>query len=228
MCSYGRGSRAGAPDGVGDGPLDDDAHPLRFGRWEDLPARSLVHQVERGLQGVELPAVDGPFGVLVVPGVADEARLPGCPGVLQRPGDVAALQHVDPAGVQLHEVEAVGVHQPQAAVDAVGDDLVGPVFPLSAGNVVPGLGRQQELVAAVRHGLAHQLFADAVAGRGVEEVDACVQRRIEDAGRLRLVVPRQDITDLRQADPEAADFQPGLSQRRGFHGFSSPAGIADS
>ena len=64
---------------------------------------------------------------------------------------------------------------------------------------VPRLGGQEEIAAPVIGDAADELLADAVAGAGVQKVDACVEGCVEDLGGLatavadRLDVPPQHL-----------------------------------
>ena len=135
------------PDGVGDRPLDDHAHPALAGQRQRQIDGLLVGDVERCLQRVEGTAADGVAGGLVVAGIADVARVSHLAGTLECGDDVTLAQLGLRATMKLNQVDAVGAQPLEAAADAL-EQRVGPPV-LGVGPFgVPALGEQEELAAA--------------------------------------------------------------------------------
>ena len=156
--------------------------------------------------------------VFVIAGVSHETRLACRLRVFQRTNHVAALQHIDAARVQLHSLDMISPHSPQAAVYRVAHRVICPlnaIQPIAAG--VTGLCRQVELVAAVRDCLADQLLRDAVAGGSVEEVDACIQRGVQHRTGLINFRHAQLRADLCQADSQARHLKARVSELHLVH-----------
>jgi hypothetical protein len=89
--------------------------------------------------------------------------------------------------VHLDQVEAVGAQPPQRLLD-VGADVRGAVVVRVRRRRVgrdldqaAALGGEEELVPAVADVRADELLAAAVVGRGVDQVDAAVEDRVEQA-----------------------------------------------
>src|SRR5207249_4542184 len=94
--------------------------------------------------------------------------------------------------VHLVEVDVVGAERPQALVDAAADPVPARVAldPAPRPRTQPALGRDDHLVArAARERLGEETLrgAEAVALRGVEDVDALVGG-VADGGDRRLLV----------------------------------------
>jgi len=121
----------------------------------------------------------------------------------------------------VHHVEIVDAHPDQAAFDAVAHSLARPVLPDIVAGHVPGLGRQDELVAPAGDGAADEFLAGAIAGSGVQEVDAVVQGGGQKEGG-GLLLRQGQFAHLRKTQAQAADDQAGFAQFSLFH-FSRPS-----
>ena len=116
--------------------------------------------------------------------------------------------------MELHDVDVVGLQALQAAIDAGFDGAAVPVAPLEAVPGVAALGGEDELVPSAGHCPADELFAVAVAGGGVEEVDAAVKGGVQDGGHsVDALLGEFVIADFREAHAEAGDFESGVSER---------------
>ena len=161
-----------------------------------------------------MAALDGPQRLLVVAAVAGEADLAGLLGLKQCLDHLSTLEVREFAGVQLHDIDVVGLKTLQAAIDAGLDGAAVPVAPLEAVPGVAALGGEHELVPSAGHCPADELFAVAVAGGGVEEVDAAVEGGVQDGGYcVDAFLGEFVIADFRQAHAEAGDFESGVSER---------------
>ena len=92
--------------------------------------------------------------------------------------------------VQIEEVDPIGV-QPNEAFVALTQQCLGPtVFHLDAVLPVnPALGRNDQLVATMPQRASNQAIAlpvQAVAVRGVQEIDAAVHRRLQRGEAIRI------------------------------------------
>jgi hypothetical protein len=133
-------------------------------------------------------------------------------------------RHVGVEAVHVVQVDVVGL-QVAEAVLALLDDVAAAH---AAAVGVIRVGREEDLrrddepvaVAALLHHLADDRLATswcaAVNVRGVEEVQAGVERRVQDLGRLIL---RGPVAEHPAADAEWADFDAGPSERAVFHEF---------
>src|SRR5690606_12550341 len=121
--------------------------------------------------------------------------------------------------VNLVQVDVVGVQPAQAGLDAVHDALAGRpplVGPVAHG--VAHLGGHDDLVAAAFDGPADGLLGPAAGVRvgGVDEVDAQVQRPVNDAldaGRVHLAA------ELVRADTDNRNLKTGAAQSAILHAF---------
>jgi len=75
------------------------------------------------------------------------------------------------------------------------------------------LGPKHIFRAAVRHRRANQLFTSVVSGRGIEKVNASVERGIQKIIDLAFRSGRKP-SDLKQAQPDPADLQSVLPRLR--------------
>ena len=78
-------------------------------------ARSLVDEVERGLQRVEEPASYCPLGVLILLAVANEAGLTSVSGVKHLPQNLVWRGCRDVEGMYLYQVHVVRLHPNETA-----------------------------------------------------------------------------------------------------------------
>ena len=171
------GRRVGTPRLPAEGSLCDRAEPAGVGLAEHAPGL-LVAQVERGLNGAELAAHDRVAQCRAVARVRGDTQLAGCRAVPQRTGDLALLEQVGPAGVQVDDVDHVGAQPVARRVHAGHYAVEGPVG--DAVHAVAQLGREHELVAAVRKVPSDALLGEAVRTRRVHQREAEVERVVED------------------------------------------------
>ena len=83
--------------------------------------------------------------------------------------------------MELDQVNVINLEPFEAAIDTRRDCLGAPGLAGSAAGHMAALGCQKIFVATVGDGFAYHLLGLAVAGGGVEEVDATVQRNVQDA-----------------------------------------------
>ena len=108
--------------------------------------------------------------------------------------------------MQLHQVEVVGFHALEAALDAVLDGTRSPWLAVVTACDVACLCRQDILVAPVRDRPPDQLLAVAIAGRCIEKVDPSVERCVEQFAGDRFLIQGQ-VSHLCQTCAEPADAQ---------------------
>src|SRR5207244_9587654 len=96
----------------------DDAHLALHGQGQRERERLLLGDVDRGLERVEGPALDRVASGGAVAAVADEAGEPAVARGLERADRVAALEHVESAGVELDQVDVIGPQTLERALDA--------------------------------------------------------------------------------------------------------------
>ena len=96
----------------------------------------------------------------------------------------------------------------------------GPVG--DAVDAIADLGRQHELCAAVGEVAADARFGQAVAARGVDQGDAQIERRVEQACDCRLVL--LGIADLAGAEAEGGGGKAGAANQVVMHGGSVSGG----
>jgi hypothetical protein len=102
--------------------------------------------------------------------------------------------------VHLDQVEAVGAQTPQRLLEVGADIPWAVVVRVGRGRVgreldrASAFGGEEELVPAMTDVAADQLLAAAIVGRGVDQVDAAVEGRVQEAARVL-------VRDLRTARP---------------------------
>ena len=182
----------------------------------------LIGDAVARLQRVELAVVHGPPRCLVVAAEADEPGLACVPGPHERLYDLALLELVDTTRVYLDQIDEVGLEPLEAAVDGVGHRLDGPGSIGSVVHSVAGFGGEEVLAPSVRHRFADHLLGLSVACRRVEEVDALVQRSVEQFRRLFEVRLRIGVAvDLSEAEPQPRDLESGVAETASLHCVSS-------
>jgi len=115
------------------------------------------------------------------------------------------------AAMELDQVEVVGFHAPQAILDT-GADVLGGMDMLGGHRRVgdaAAFAGEKILGAAMRYETSDQFLAASVVDRGVDEVDACVQHRVEHL--LRVMVghlrPRRRAAQLHRTVAEGCDLE---------------------
>src|SRR5262249_39674025 len=136
----------------------------------------------RDLEHVEDPHVDLLVELRQYPGHPDEADLPRVTQrerLAQRTLGVELL--TGQAAVELDYVEMVGAHEAQAVLDSLSNVVCSMhvLGTLRGPGHAPDLGREDVLVAAVCDRCADELLATPVVDRGVDEVDALVEDRVQ-------------------------------------------------
>lgn len=101
----------------------------------------LIGNAHGGLQRIERAALHGVESRFAVAAVAHEADLTGIPRLLQNGDHVTLAQFLLGAGVQLHQIEMVGLQAFQAAVDALLQQLRIPVRQIDSRSVA-ALGKE--------------------------------------------------------------------------------------
>ena len=121
--------------------------------------------------------------------------------------------------VHLVEVDPVGAQPAQRVLDRAHDPAAGVAAAVRVlAHRVVELGGEHDVVAAAREGLADDLLGlpGAVDVGGVDEVDAGVERRVDDPDRL-VVVRVAPRPEHHGAEAELADRDAGASQRALLH-----------
>src|SRR6266851_3615924 len=115
------------------------------------------------------------------------------------------------AAMELDQVEVVGFHSPQAVLDT-GTDVLGGMDMLGAHRRVgdaSAFGGEKILGAAMRYKTPDQFLAASVVDRGVDEVDARVQHRVEHL--LRVMVgnlrPRRRAAQFHRTVAKGCDLE---------------------
>src|SRR5437660_10734731 len=84
------------------------------------------------------------------------------------------------AAVQEHTIEKIRVQSPQAALNAHARMLSRKnICGLAIPKFLAGFGNEKELVAASAHQAPKAFFRAPVSRRGVEQVDAAFERKVE-------------------------------------------------
>ena len=169
------------------------------------------------LEGVEDAHVDLLVEVRQEAGHADEADLAL---VAQRQRLAERALRVEllaaQAAVELHEVEVVGLQQAQAVLDAAADVLgrVHVLGPMPRTGHAAALRREHVLGAAVGDELADQLLAAPVVDRGVDEVDALVEHRVQQPAGVFVadLRPVRRAAQLHRPEAERRDLQAGRAE----------------
>jgi len=200
-----------APRRVREGSLDD--HPdARLERRRQRQVQGLlVGHVDRGLQRVEAPALHRVAGGRSIAAVADEAGLPALARPLDHLDHLAAAQIVFRAGVKLEQIDVVGAQAREAPRDAPLERGDAPVVAPGALEVTT-LGEQMDVRPSTGDRLTDEGLGVAVALRGVDDVEAGVERIVQQpthGARLGTLE-----ADLRAAEAEHAHPQPRPAEPR--------------
>src|SRR5436853_1393902 len=182
--------------------------------------RRLIRDADRGLEGVEAPALDRVARRRAVSAVADVARLSPLAGPLQGLDDVTLAQLSLGAAVELDQVDVVGPEAAQTPLDALDQRARPPVrAPVLRG--MTALREEVVLRAPPADGPADQGFAPRVA---LGRVDG-VQPRIEGAPEQPADPRRRDacVADLGSAEAEHAHLHVGLTESPSLHGSAPRA-----
>src|SRR5690606_8404623 len=119
--------------------------------------------------------------------------------------------------LELVDVDVVGAEAAQRALDGSGDPAAGAtlqVRPLAHRQT--DLGGEDHLVAAPLERSPDDLLRVAVAVRGVDEVDPCVERLVDDPDRLVRVVAHL-AGEHERAECVGADLDAGPPERAVLH-----------
>jgi hypothetical protein len=136
------------------------------------------------------------------------------PGPLQHLDDLAAPQHLFAAAVQVNDVHIIRPQAPQAAVDALLQQLRIPVRQIEAAGMA-ALGEQIIVAAPMRHRLADQLLAVRVAFGGIDDVQPRIEGVVQQP--LNLAGRRPFESDFGPAEPENAYIQACFPVNPLFH-----------
>src|SRR5207244_3705042 len=146
--------------------------------------RRLIRDADRGLEGVEAPALDLVARRRAVSAVADVARLSPLAGPLQGLDDVTLAQLSLGAAVELDQVDVVGPEAAQTPLDALGQRARPPV----RAPVLRGMTALREEVVL------------RAPGRGRSAAPNMIRRGDR---------PRGETMDRPGRVPSAADARPG-------------------
>jgi hypothetical protein len=123
--------------------------------------------------------------------------------------------------MELDDVEIIGLHSREALLDTLADVVPGedmlatlPGWSRRGAHQTTALAGQVEFRAPVRDVTADPLFAQPVVDRGIDIVDAGVERGVEDGFRLGFgdVAPARHPAQLHRPVAEHRDRQPGASE----------------
>ena len=119
--------------------------------------------------------------------------------------------------MELDQIEMVRLQRAEAVLDAVAD-VLGGVDVLAAERGTrdaSALRGQHVLGAAVGDEPADQLLAATVVDRGVDEVDALVEERVEQSPRVLIVDPRPAwrSPQLHRTEAERRNLEAGTAER---------------
>lgn len=210
------------PGDVGDGAFDDHADAVADAEGQEEVDGFLVGDVEGGLEGVEACGLDGEAGGGAIAGVADEAGFAGVAGFFDDGEDVALLELFEGAGMDLEEVEVVGLEALEGAVDLAFEHVGVPVGEIEGFAIVAALGEEEEVVAAVGEGVADEFLGAGIALGGVDDVAAGVEGLVEDEGGGLLVGFL--VADFSAAEADGGDIHAGAAEGAFFHGGTPCAG----
>src|SRR5947208_8188789 len=218
---------AGRDLAIPEGLHPEDSDPLLHEDRQDLLLEALevrVHHVQRHLDRVEPePVLRGRLehpevnrGVLVSreTDIADPPRIPRLEGGLDRPALSEDPVRILPPNdlVELQEIDDVYLESLERLLDLPGG--CGPCLAVDLGH------QESSLAVAVPKGFPHADLAPpiVVVPGVVEEIDACVNRRPDDAKALRL-------REVRRAEVEPAEADRGHPLARAAE---RPHGNADA
>ena len=205
--------------------------PASTRRSREGAARFLFEHVEHGLQRADGAVADrlDAFGDPTDRRPERDAELADLALGAQRHERVperVVTDRLDARVVQLVQVDVVGAEPAEGRFELAPDRLRAEVLrPLAlaglAGRleVVPALGGEHDLVAMRREEWCEHRLADttvAVDGRGVDEVDATVERGTQQ--RLGFVdLPPPVARERPRADPDFGDGQVGVAEAAKAH-----------
>ena len=120
----------------------------------------------------------------------------------------------------MRDVEDVRTETREGPVDATRDALRGPVR--NSGDAVAELRREDEGGAAAGEVPPDPLLGEAVAGRGVDEGEAEVERAVEEPPGLGVV--EGTVPDVARAEAEGRHGEPRRAEgtELAVHGVSAP------
>jgi hypothetical protein len=176
--------------------------------------RFLVRDAHRGLERVEVPALDRVARCLAVAAVADISRQAALARLRERSDDVALAELVPRAAVELDQVEVVGGEALEAPLDA-GQERGGAPVPPAPAAAVAALGEEVELAAPRANGTADELFAVLVALGGVDHVEPGVERAVQEPGDS--APAHALVADLRASESENARHHVGATEPASLH-----------
>jgi hypothetical protein len=202
-----------APGLAGERPLRDRAEAAGARLRQD-GQRLLVAQVHGGLHAAERAAHHGVAQRRGVARVGGDAQLARCGAILERACHLAFVQQLEPARVQVHDVDQIGAQPLARRVHAGDHAVVGPVG--VAVHAVADLGGQHEFVAAAREVPADALLRQAVGAGRVDQVEAEVERVVQQSRRH--VVGQTRIARLHGAEAEHGHVGAAAAIRAALHG----------
>ena len=214
---------------------DQGAHAEALGGGQYLALDAAVEDgVDRllGVESREAAPLGDPLGLDDVGGVglrrADRADLAAADQVGQC-GEGLLDVGAGVGAVELVEVDVVGLQATQRVLHG-GDDpaprgalLVRVLAGRAAEHRAAELGGEHDLVPAPFQGLADDVLGVAVGVGGVDEVDAGVQRLVDDAGRV-LGGIAHGCGEHQGAQGVGADLDAGPAEGAVLHGFSPCGG----
>jgi hypothetical protein len=208
------GARRVRPERVGERPLRDGAQAALLRLPQHAIDGALIPQIDRQLDGPESAGQRRRVEGRVLAGVGRDAHLAGRDRLRQRARDLAPAQHLLGARVQVCDVDPVGAEPGERLVDAAAHGLVGPVG--HAVDAVAHLGRQHDTAPAAEQRAADALLGGAVAPGRVDERDAEVERRVDEARDLDLV--QTIVAERAPAEPQRGHHEACFSEGACLHG----------
>ena len=117
--------------------------------------------------------------------------------------------------MQQHHVQIIRLQPRQGLVQSIQDIGFRPGRALDPVHLAAAFGDQDIVFPPVANGLADHLFRAAVAGGGVDQVDALIKQVVQDRRNFPLF--RLQKTDGRAAETQNGYFQAGLAKRTSLH-----------
>ena len=184
---------------------------------QDILDVGLIADVDRCLDDVDI-IVPGRVGHgFIVSGIADESALAGIARLNKRTQRLTLFQGIQIAGVQQHDVEAVGLETLQRPINALFDPASRPV---GTARVLAALRNQHIVIAAMANSLPDRLLRAIVGSRRVDQVDPAVEDRVDDVSDLLLV--RVEVSHRSAAKSQHRYLQSRLAEGAHFHVLWSP------
>jgi len=120
-------TRVESPGRISQRALGEDADLPRARVGDGALERALIDDADRALHRAERARADGPEERIAFARVSRNADLAGLDAADQRLADIAPLEDIQRAGVQVDDIDPISAQPPQSLVDSRGDDRRRPV-----------------------------------------------------------------------------------------------------